>query len=49
MSIIGQVDSLWRYPEVVQAHNGTAGVYAAILAEGSLRKGDAVALLDQAS
>jgi hypothetical protein len=39
MSIIGQVDSLWRYPEVVQAHNGTAGVYAAILADGQPAQG----------
>ena len=32
--------------KVAQAHNGTAGVYGAVLVEGTLRKGDAVELLD---
>jgi uncharacterized protein YcbX len=31
--------------QVAQAHNGTAGVYGAVLVEGSLRRGDAVELL----
>jgi len=31
---------------VAQAHEGTAGVYGAVLAEGMIRKGDAVELLD---
>ena len=31
---------------VAQAHEGTAGVYAAVLVEGMIRKGDAVELLD---
>jgi uncharacterized protein YcbX len=32
--------------KVVKAHNGTAGVYGAVLVEGTLRKSDAVELLD---
>ncbi len=32
--------------QVAQAHDGKAGVYAAVLVEGTLRKGDAVQLLD---
>jgi uncharacterized protein YcbX len=32
--------------KVVQAHEGMAGVYGAVLVEGLLRKGDAVELLD---
>jgi uncharacterized protein YcbX len=32
--------------QVAQAHNGNAGLYAAVLAEGTLRKGDPVELLD---
>jgi uncharacterized protein YcbX len=32
--------------KVTQTHNGTAGVYGAVLAEGTVRKGDAVELLD---
>jgi uncharacterized protein YcbX len=32
--------------QVTQAHDGTAGVYGAVLVEGTLRQGDAVALLD---
>jgi hypothetical protein len=32
--------------KVAQAHNGMAGVYGAVLVEGTLRKGDAVELLD---
>lgn len=32
--------------QVAQAHDGTAGVYGAVLVEGSVRKGDAVELLD---
>ena len=32
--------------KIIQAHNGTAGVYGALLAEGTLRKGDAIELLD---
>lgn len=32
--------------KVAQAHDGMAGVYAAVLTEGTLRKGDAVELLD---
>ena len=32
--------------QVAQAHNGMAGVYAAVLVEGIVRKGDAVELLD---
>jgi hypothetical protein len=31
---------------VLQAHDATAGVYSAVLVEGTLRKGDAVELLD---
>jgi uncharacterized protein YcbX len=34
---------------VAQAHGNMAGVYAAVLAEGIVRKGDPVELLDQAS
>ncbi len=32
--------------QVAQAHNGMAGVYGAVLVEGTLRKGDPVELLD---
>ena len=32
--------------QVAQAHKGMAGVYGAVLVEGTLRKGDAVELLD---
>jgi MOSC domain-containing protein len=32
--------------QVAQAHDATAGVYGAVLVEGTLRKGDAVELLD---
>jgi uncharacterized protein YcbX len=32
--------------QVTQAHNGKAGVYAAVLVEGTVRKGDTVELLD---
>jgi hypothetical protein len=32
--------------QVTQAHDGTAGVCGAVLVEGTLRQGDAVALLD---
>jgi uncharacterized protein YcbX len=32
--------------QVARAHNGMAGVYGAVLVEGIVRKGDAVALLD---
>ena len=32
--------------QVAQAHKGTAGVYGAVLVEGTLRKGDPVELLD---
>jgi hypothetical protein len=32
--------------KVAQAHSGMAGVYGAVLVEGTLRKGDAVELLD---
>jgi hypothetical protein len=32
--------------QVAQAHDGMAGVYGAVLVEGTLRKGDAVELLD---
>jgi len=32
--------------KVAQAHDGMAGVYSAVLVEGTLRKGDAVELLD---
>ncbi len=31
---------------VAQAHEGTAGVYGAVLVEGMIRKGDSVELLD---
>jgi uncharacterized protein YcbX len=31
---------------ITQAHNGMAGIYGAVLVEGTLRKGDAVELLD---
>jgi uncharacterized protein YcbX len=34
--------------QVAQAHDGTAGVYGAVLVEGTLCTGDAVLLLDQA-
>jgi hypothetical protein len=32
--------------KVAQAHEGTAGVYGAIIVEGMLHKGDSVELLD---
>jgi hypothetical protein len=32
--------------KVTQAHDGMAGVYGAVLVEGTLRQGDTVALLD---
>jgi MOSC domain-containing protein YiiM len=32
--------------KVAQAHNGMAGVYGAVLVEGTLRKGDSVELLN---
>ena len=32
---------------VAQAHDGMAGVYGAVLVEGTLRKGDTVELLDE--
>ena len=32
--------------QVTEAHDGMAGVYGAVLVEGTLRKGDAIALLD---
>ena len=32
--------------KVAQAHEGMAGVYGAVLAEGVVRKGDSVELLD---
>jgi uncharacterized protein YcbX len=32
--------------QVAQAHEGMAGVYCAVLSEGTVRKGDAVQLLD---
>jgi uncharacterized protein YcbX len=32
--------------QVAQAHDATAGVYSAVLVEGTVRKGDAVDLLD---
>ena len=32
--------------KVAQAHSGTAGVYGTVLAEGTVRKGDSVELLD---
>jgi len=32
--------------QVAQAHEGMAGVYGAVLVEGTIRKGDAVELLD---
>ena len=32
--------------KVAQAHDGMAGVYGAVLVEGTLRKGDPVELLD---
>lgn len=32
--------------QVAQAHEGTAGVYASVVVEGSVRRGDAVELLD---
>ena len=32
--------------KVAQAHDGMAGVYGAVLVEGTLRKGDTVELLD---
>jgi uncharacterized protein YcbX len=32
--------------KVAQAHEGTAGVYGAVIVEGMLHKGDSVELLD---
>jgi MOSC domain-containing protein YiiM len=32
--------------KVAQAHSGMAGIYGAVLAEGMVRKGDSVELLD---
>jgi len=32
--------------KVAQAHSGMAGVYGAVLVEGTLRKGDPVELVD---
>jgi uncharacterized protein len=32
--------------QVAQAHEGMAGVYGAVLAEGMIRKGDPVELVD---
>ena len=32
--------------KVAEAHRGMGGVYGAVLVEGTLRKGDAVELLD---
>jgi uncharacterized protein YcbX len=34
------------FKQVVQAHEGMAGVYGAVLVEGTLRKGDPVELLN---
>ncbi len=41
----GDMNPVFLRP-VAQAHGGTAGVYCAVLAEGTLQKGDAVELLD---
>ena len=61
MSVIGQVESVSRYPVksmrgeelpeifvgfVARGHDGTTGVYGAVLAEGMIRPGDAVDTLD---
>ncbi len=56
MSVVGRVESVWRYPvkspnpeiprKVARGHDGTAGVYGAVLTEGLIRKGDPVELLD---
>jgi uncharacterized protein len=32
--------------QVTEAHDGMAGVYGAVLVEGTLRKGDPIELLD---
>lgn len=32
--------------QVAQAHEGAAGIYASVISEGRIRKGDAVELLD---
>jgi hypothetical protein len=44
-------DTAQANPEVMRRvakdHDGTAGVYAAVLVEGVIRAGDAIALLDQ--
>jgi uncharacterized protein len=45
-------DTAQANPEVIRhvakGHDGTAGVYAAVLVEGVIRAGDAIALLDSA-
>lgn len=41
----GELNPVFLRP-VAQAHGGTAGVYCAVLVEGTLQKGDAVELLD---
>jgi uncharacterized protein YcbX len=50
MMIILDPDTADKTPavlkQVAQAHRGTAGVYAAVLSEGMLRKGDPVELLN---
>jgi MOSC domain-containing protein YiiM len=56
MNTIGTVESLWRYPvksyarrrvdEMFAGYSGVAGVYGAVLIEGTLRKGDSVELLE---
>ena len=50
MMIVLDPDTAEKTPailkQVAQAHEGKAGVYAAVLVEGTLRKGDAVELLD---
>jgi hypothetical protein len=53
MRIIGEVAGLWRYPvksmrgeELNAAFMGFAGGHGAVLVEGTLRQGNAIALLD---
>jgi len=50
MMIVIDPDTAEKTPailkQVAQAHEGMAGVYAAVLAEGMIRKGDSVELLD---
>jgi MOSC domain-containing protein len=50
MMIVLDPDTAEKTPailkQVAQAHDGTAGVYGAVLVEGSLHKGDPVELLD---